>query len=106
MSDTNCAALKYLTPARKHDQVNHTGLGTCDWTQRLRQSPHKAVRWHDYDQRDSKNADLTREQKEHEGVTLLSLGSSDSPNASRHMTFQNMHNTDSVALHCRTPREP
>ena len=36
MSDTNCAVLNYLTPAKKHDQVNHTGLGTCDWTQRLK----------------------------------------------------------------------
>ena len=36
MSDTNCAALNYLTPAKNHDPVHHTGLGTCDWTQRLK----------------------------------------------------------------------
>ena len=114
-----------------HGLVNHLGLGTCDWTQRLKPllatntttTTYKTTQqffvtfWDssrhtrqscgmDYDQRDSKNADLTREQKKHDGVTRLSLGSSDSPNASRHMTFQNMHNTDSVALHCRTPREP
>ena len=36
MTDTNCAALNYLIPAKKHDQVKHIGLGTCDWTKRLK----------------------------------------------------------------------
>ena len=36
MTDTNCAALNFLTPAKKHDQVKHIGLGICDWTQRLK----------------------------------------------------------------------
>ena len=41
MSNSTCAALNYLTKGKKHDLVNHTGLGTFDWTQRLK--PHHKV---------------------------------------------------------------
>ena len=79
-----------------HGLVNHLGLGTCDWTQRLKPllttntttTTYKTTQqffvtfWDssrhtrqscgvDHPQRDSKNADLTREQKKHDGVTRL-----------------------------------
>ena len=79
-----------------HGLVNHLGLGTCDWTQRLKPllatntttTTYKTTQqffvtfWDssrhtrqscgmDYDQRDSKTADLTREQKKHDEVTRL-----------------------------------
>ena len=41
MSNSTCAALNYLTKGKKHDLVNHTGLGTCDWTKRFK--PHQHV---------------------------------------------------------------
>ena len=36
MSNSNCAAHKYLTQRKKHDPVNHLGLGNSDWTKRLK----------------------------------------------------------------------
>ena len=36
MSNSNCAAQKYLTKEEKHDQVKHLGLRISDWTRRLK----------------------------------------------------------------------
>ena len=36
MSNANCAAQNYMAQAKKHDPVNHLGLGTSDWTKRLK----------------------------------------------------------------------
>ena len=41
MSNSNSAALIYLAKAKKHDQVNHLGVGTCHWAYRLK--PHQHV---------------------------------------------------------------
>ena len=36
MSNSNWAAHKYLTRGKRHDPVNHLGLGNSDWTERLK----------------------------------------------------------------------
>ena len=36
MSTSNCAAQNYITKGKKHDQMNHLGLGISDWTKRLK----------------------------------------------------------------------
>ena len=92
---------KKTTPTDKvmyHGLVNHLGLGTCDWTQRLKplletnttRTTYKTVQQFsitfsdssrhtrqscgmDYDQRDSKKADLTRAHKKHDGGARCSV---------------------------------
>ena len=36
MSATNCAALTYVTQAKKYDEVKHLGLRKCHYTKRLK----------------------------------------------------------------------
>ena len=73
MSNSNCAAHKYLTREKKHDTVKHLGLGSSNWTKRLKSNGFSI----NMSNANSAAQNYQSQEKKHDPVNHLGLGNSD-----------------------------